>query len=171
MKTNQVALTLRFNGKPLRETWKKIPQSMHDTEPDLPWSNFVRYLLGNLVMSADVKNLIEDLDSDFEWLQLPYSEKDIFVLNILNPVDCLDSENSECSYFESGGKKILSAVSQWSFFISKLDPNKSLFKIPEMLSSDIFCTEGFLPPEKEFKHIVESNGFTGLKFKEVWSDE
>lgn len=170
-KHNDTSLTITFEGKSCLEEWKKLPTSMHDTNPKLPWTDFLRFLTNNLVMTSEVKSMLEHLDADYEWLKLPFNEKDIFVLNILYPIDCFDEENADCTYFEFNGVKEVDRVKKWSFHKARLDENKSLFKIPEMLSQDIFCTEGFLPPEKEFKHIVESNGFTGLKFIEVWSDD
>lgn len=160
------------------EFWKKdgfIPNSKV-FDPENNKSDFYSFLIGELTFNEKVKRILEPLLSSYcEFLpRLLDNSETIYTLNILEPVDCFDYTNSEYDtwYFEKLGKELIDEVDKWAFVKEKLDPQKVLFKVSGASTAiEMFCFEGLLKPEEEFKHIIESNGFTGLRFNEVWSDE
>ena len=86
------------------------------------------------------------------------------MLTIINPYDVKKTEWS----FDYKGKKDrpIKPVFQ------KKKVTEALFIIPSGhkdygYESDLFCTDGLLPPEEEFYHIYQNSGLKGLRFKEI----
>jgi hypothetical protein len=96
----------------------------------------------------------------------PVGAPPISIVNIAPTTDALDATSS-IGYRYPG----LSAI--WlerpSFRPGAL-PRRSLFKVPED-TWKIFAVQGTVPPEDDFKSVVETNGYAGLEFREVWNDD
>ena len=87
--------------------------------------------------------------------------KTLYVLNVINVVDCLDYEKSKIRRFSDG---TVSEIDEFAFDYSKVSQH-DIFKIPEKIWSTVFVSD-------KFKATVEENGLIGFKFTEVWdSDE
>lgn len=82
----------------------------------------------------------------------------LYILNVTNVVDCLDYDNSDVTYFDSGR---VSDVRKFSFH-EHLVINQHIFKIPELLRGYIFVSD-------TFKAAVEKHDLKGFEFIEVWN--
>jgi len=87
--------------------------------------------------------------------------KTLYVLNVINMVDCLDYDKSVLRRWEDGR---VSEIDEFAFHYSIVSQH-DIFKIPEKNRTHIFVSD-------KFKATVEENGLIGFKFTEVWdSDE
>lgn len=75
-------------------------------------------------------------------------------------IDCLDHAHST---FAAAGK-----IRTYVFYGEQLAI--SLFKIPETKESELYTLDGFDPPN-DFKTLVELHGFTGVRFKKLWTGD
>lgn len=107
--------------------------------------------------------LIGYIDKACEVLPLYGDEHDLRILNVTYVLNCLDRKRST---FAPG---FTDRIRRYVFHPHRL--LYSLFKLPETRASELFCAEGVVSPEDEFKGMVERHGLTGLVFEEVWSDE
>ena len=103
-------------------------------------------LLGNKVMS-EIEVLPIGLQSDQKW----------YLLNVVNVIDCLDEGRSEIKYFPDG-KKILRII-KYSFR-EELVRDSFLFKIPQMVRTEVFATENF-------QALVDEHKLKGLDLRPV----
>jgi hypothetical protein len=155
-------IVLKFDCKAKYNTWPIIKQAKVENDEMIKGDFY--YLVNDcLVLRANAKKILNSiLKPVSEFLPLKLKNEDLDVVNITLCQDCL--ELSKCDF-----NSIVIDERIFSFVSNKL-PNESLFKVPEYKAA-IFCHQGLLPPEKDFKYLVESNNLKGLIFKEVWSSE
>jgi hypothetical protein len=121
-----------------------------------------------IVMTTHARSIIEPIVHEIsEFLPMNLQGETIWGVNMLNRVDCLDESHCEIDRYENGN---IMDISKYGFVEEKFNLF-SLFDIINFPVTQIFATEGRLPPELEFKHVVESNNHKGLKFVEVWDSE
>jgi len=122
-----------------------------------------RFVSGHLVVSERAVQILQPLMSDkVQILPIDYEgTKTLYVLNVINVVDCLDYEKSKIRRMRDG---TVSEIDEFAFDYSKVSQH-DIFKIPEKIWSTVFVSD-------KFKATVEENGLIGFKFTEVWdSDE
>jgi len=88
----------------------------------------------------------------------------MFLMNVLECVDCLNHDKCEWIYGKTTGKPI--QITKWAIHPHLL-PESSLFKIPRFMGG-LYVSTGLKDKEDEFKSILESAGLKGLKFSLVW---
>ena len=93
-----------------------------------------------------------------ELLPLPYAGKMLTVLNVTECINCLDHEKCEWRTARNGIRLYPTRY----VFHSKRFNESSLFKVPEVRTSTIFCLEHEFDPQTEFKAAVEEAGLQGL---------
>jgi hypothetical protein len=156
-----------FKGISKAEEW--VVQKMYVGNPRDKRGDFFGMGGDNIVMTTHARTILEPIVKDVsEFLPLDLQGETIWALNLINRIDCLDVAHCEVERFEDGGG--LMRIDKYSFFKDRLN-KYSLFDITNFPVTTIFTTEGHLPPELEFKHVVESNNLKGLKFDEVWDSE
>ena len=141
-------------GVRLAGDWKPIPAKIDDSvgrPGDFPSA------FGQIpVLSLRAWTLLEPLIGEsVEALPLKCPGRNLFALNVLAVVDCLDQEKCEFKYYSSG--KIM-RVAKFAF---RNDPTEKhhMFSIPET-SGDVFISD-------QFRKLVEQENLKGLQFKLV----
>lgn len=154
------ATALRTLGaEPLITTWKplsvELVTSKQSEQPVL--GNFLSFAAG-LACDEAAKTIIEPLiGQDAEFLPLQYDRGTFYFINVIHPIDCLDYERSEFTYWKDGGIK---SVVKYAF--KPTYKSKSIFKIWKG-STRTYVTD-------VFKALIEENGLQGLTFRKVWEE-
>lgn len=156
---------LLFDGTP-KENWKTLDVQVYN--PTLPEGDFWNIGPGSFIISEKTYDLVgTQLEMAGQLLPLNCNGKKLFILNVLECVDCLNHEKTEWIYGEKKGNPI--SVKKYSFH-SHLMPESSIFKLPRFKKGKIFTYEGVKDSEDEFKGIVESNNLKGIKFTKIWEE-
>lgn len=103
-----------------------------------------------------------------ELLPLTHEGIPFYLLNVTECVSCLDNGATEWVIGKKTGAKI--RISKYGFDKRRLSES-TLFKIPETAAAEILCVSGLKDPADEFKAQVQANGFRGLLFEKLWSDQ
>jgi hypothetical protein len=158
-----------FNGARKADTWNAEDAAVKVVNTRKPPANFMYCYGGALAADARaVSELYPILAEAGELLPLRTENGTPYTLvNVLPLVDCLDKGRSELRRLPSG---TIAEVTRYEFVPSRL-PARSMFKTDVRPGSEIFATEGHLPPPAEFKAQVDRLGLTGLRFREVWNDD
>jgi len=159
---------LLFNGKEKKSDWKRR-DDVYIYNPRKIKGDFYVWGGGNFVLRKKSYECLKNLFNDkFELLPIGVDHGDdieeCYVVNILNTTNCV---NVKKSLF---GRGVLATEQKFSFIANKL-PKVNLFKIKEDFYFKMFCHQGLVPPEKDFKHLVETNNLKGLTFKKHWSSD
>lgn len=91
----------------------------------------------------------------------------IYILNIPGTVNCLDKEKTERRMALNGS--ITVQIYKHAFHPERFGNN--IFKIPELPSTAIYALSGRDEKIDEFYAQYNRCGYTGLVFKEVWSED
>jgi len=155
----------KFDGMPKADKWR--PLSVYIPNPKRPRPDFFASFLGSFVLDPErmPPEIWEFTDMAGELLPHPFEGQQFELMNILDVVNCVDAEKSIWLPLP-GGRKMM----QRPAFHADRFGESSLFKIPELPFRPL-CYEGLKSREDEFKTFVEDNHLTGLKFREIWSDE
>lgn len=154
---------IKDDGRPLKRLWKAPPKT-YAPNPKLNVPDFWAFdpLLSGFVVSLALYESIPLLGKLGEALPLDvvdHESDDLVYYSLKNIVDCLDKEKSKWD----------PEINWIDKFVFKARLLKGpLFKIPQHITSEMYVVEGLLPPEKEFRAIVESRHLTGIDFKKVW---
>ena len=147
-----------FEGQHLAEVWKTPRIKMQDNKPV---GNFTDIDPGILVCDSFALNQLEiESRNEIEILSVENINKiDMYILNIVNLIDCLNESSSVIDYFETG--RIMD-IQTYAFFTENLK-STMLFKIPQFSRTEIFATDLFR------EKFLESS-LTGLTFSQIYSD-
>jgi hypothetical protein len=130
--------------------------------------NFFHLCSGAFVAdSSAAEGLRSILEMAGELLPLTHLGSPLFLLNVLECVNCLDSKKTTWITGKTTGAKI--RIVDYHFEKARFSES-TIFKIPETALSEILCVEGFKDPEDEFRAQVEAQGFKGIDFELLWSD-
>ncbi|MGO4530030.1 DUF1629 domain-containing protein [Paenibacillus sp. 2TAF8] len=148
-----------FNGDRLRGFWSPVKvitlnkRSYHD---------FPDFILGKLIVTGEVKDaLIPLIQSHVEFLELMHDSLDLYVVNVITILDCVDWKRSDVMYTSKGRFSRFNTI---FFDVSKIRPGTAIFKLKETASHQIYVTE-------EFKELVNQHKFKGLDFTLVFDSE
>jgi len=151
----------RFDGTPVGDTW--TPLEMYVREPLLKKPD-IWACSDALIFEPHAVDVLQTfLDQSGEQFALPFEDRVLTVLNVTYVLNCLNKEKSDYDL------ELPHIIDDYAFFADRLD--YSLFKIPETRHSQILVVEGLAAPGDEFKAIVESYGFAGLRFDRLWSSD
>lgn len=149
-----------FDGRSLKDTWKKREYIKLEPVKNLPLCDAPGF--DRLVFS---KKMIEKskalIGSYVEFLPIECKYGSYSIVNPTTVLDAIDYENSKFIRFNSSNR--IMRFIKYSF---KKETVKGypIFKIVDEPTSYVFVND-------EFKKMIEENGFTGLLFEEVWSDD
>ncbi|MGV3774760.1 MAG: imm11 family protein [Verrucomicrobiales bacterium] len=137
-----------FVGKPMRNTW--CPPGIEILNHRKPVRDFVSWMLTAPVVSKRAKECLEDFLTDtVEFLPLMKVKRvQLYAINVINVIDCLDVGRSEVHYDSATGKSIVN-VHRFSFFMERIPPDARIFKVPEDTGS-VFVFQNFI--DKVIKH-------------------
>lgn len=156
------------NGKPFPSKWNPI--ELYIDTPNRPHADFFGFTFGILLCNERSREIAsEPLEMSGELLPVSIeglSER----FWIFNPTNCLNVIDAEKSGWRFVGRSKEFRELYRPHFIAERFGLATLFKIPEDGYTRLYCFERSGDPEDgEFKAIVETNGLTGLRFKEVWA--
>jgi len=155
---------LRLDCTPLLSHW--TPPDVYVHNPTREQGDFFHLCPGGIVVEAQaaerVRNLLEMAG---ELLPFKHKQRQYYLLNILECVNCLDVENTDWVVDSQSRARI--RIKQYQFH--RRFSESTLFKIPETSRGEILCVAGIKNCDDEFKCQVETLGLTGLIFRHIWS--
>jgi hypothetical protein len=144
-----------FIGIRMAEKWAPPVVRILGKKNRIP--DFVSWMHSAPVLSERAVTALEPLIGEYcEFLPLiEVRGKQLFALNVVSVVDCLDRGGSDILYSSSNPMRILQ-VSSYAFAEERLQEGLPIFKIPEELGA-VFV-------RKAFVEAVISNGLRGSAF-------
>ncbi|GHT32494.1 hypothetical protein FACS189434_04360 [Bacteroidia bacterium] len=92
---------------------------------------------------------------------------ELYLLNILECMNGLNYETTKWDYYDDGTK---GRILKYGFHPERVLNEASIFKIPEKISTGIFCYADVKNPDDEFYHLYHKHKLTGLIFEELYND-
>ena len=125
-----------------------------------PNGNFIDIDPGVLICDAFAYSRIrEAVSGEIEILPIQVDNLEMYVINVVNVVDCLDEDKSHVEYFSDGG---VSGIKQYVFKTDLL-ADVMLFKIPQSSRTEIYASDNF-------RELVLGANLTGLVFQNVFCE-
>lgn len=145
-----------FEGQRIGEEWKTFRAEL---DPEQQIGNFTDIDPGVLICDAFAYSKLEEaISEEIEVLPIQIDDLEMYVLNVINVIDCLDKSESVIEYFSDGG---VAGIKQYAFDMGSLADVK-LFKIPQFSRTEIYATDAF-------RNLVLNASLTGLTFKRIFS--
>jgi hypothetical protein len=149
-------LVNQFQGKSI-QNWE--PLSVKSVKGHK--SDAVSFLTGIPIFSQEAINIVDKfLKSTVEILPLAHEGYNLFALNVINVVDCIDYEKAIVDEIIPG---FFTGFKKYAFKAGVLR-GQHIFKIPEQLKNKVFVSD-------EFRNQVLQSKLKGFKFIEVWDSE
>jgi hypothetical protein len=92
---------------------------------------------------------------------------DLYLLNVLECMNGLNYETTVWDYYNDGTK---GRILKFGFHPERIIEESTIFKIPEVISTRIFCYADVKNPEDEFYYIYHKHKLSGLIFEELFND-
>jgi len=148
-----------YTGEPMLSQWVQPPLDVIDGEI----CDVISYRPGALIFSKHAMDVtLPFIKNEVEFL--PISLKgmgELFVLNVVNVIDCLDMGKSEVRYHADG--QTVRTIRDYKFYENMLD-GVCLFKIPQSAGGEILATE-------KFKCIMDELNLKGFKAYPLFGQE
>ncbi len=149
-----------------KETWSPMP--VFCLHPKKKTGDFFGFHVGTFVVPKDIAERAGGFfEMAGELLPVIYESQEYYMLNVTECVNSLNADKSGWLLTDTGQRALL----QKYVFHKNRFTESSLFKIPETCRATLLTYERSGDPEEEFKAFVESEGLTGLLFKELWDSE
>jgi hypothetical protein len=159
-----------FKGKPFPGSWRPLPVYYPGWEElmagaieekalwtpsrgDLPRGNFPYLAAVPVFSERAVNELFPLIEQSVQILPLACDEDSLYIINVIDIVDCLDKTRSKLKRFSQGGVMRI----EHHVFREEAICDKHFFKIPE-LSVPVYVSD-------TFKAVVEDKGLKGLLWK------
>ncbi|MBY0206223.1 imm11 family protein [Paenibacillus cucumis (ex Kampfer et al. 2016)] len=148
-----------FNGEVKATKWtpttvKTLYKKRHSDFPSL--------IIGKPIVRGNVRMVLEPLMSrQVEFLPLMHEELKLYVVNVINVLDCVDWNRSDIRTYSDGS---WADFNKLVFDFSKIPVDTYMFKIKETATVEVFVTD-------LFKQVVEEHKFKGLNFNVVYDSE
>lgn len=150
-----------FDGQRKKNTWVPLPVKRMEPEKELELSDAPGFTIP--VFSKRALGVLYPMIQDsVEILELQFSEKEFYGINIISVLDVIDYSKSKYRTF-SDGKRIM-AFQKYAFKMCEELKETNIFKIVDEKKRRAFVSD-------KFKQTVEENNFTGFKFRLVWDSE
>lgn len=157
---------LSFAGLPRRKDWHGL--RAYVTNPIKPPADFMGFGSGTVAVSEEAA---ENSRTFFEMAGelLPVDIEDGGRCYLLNVTECFNALDKEATKWILGAKTQQPIqIEKYEFHANRL-PESTIFKIPETVKGEILVSERTGEALDEFKAFYEQQGFTGLKFLQLWS--
>jgi hypothetical protein len=152
-------ISTNFKGQSKREEWWPIKI---DTLYRNKYTDFPHFIIGQPMVSDKVKQILEPYKKDeVEFLPIAHDEMDMYMVNVMNILDCVDWERSEVKWFE---EEYFMGFNKLRFDFKKIPDHVYMFKIKETAATEVFVTE-------TFRELIEHNHLQGLSFSVVYDSE
>jgi hypothetical protein len=123
--------------------------------------------LGALVFDEKVLDIMLTIfEMAGEILPFEFEETKLYVLNVLQCTNSIDSNKSTWNFYPDGTK---GRLLKYSFHKERLT-DSSIFKIPETCKSEVLTYSGIGDAEEEFIYLYHKHRLSGLIFEEVFSE-
>lgn len=157
---------LFFECQPKKANWQ--PLDMYVFNPKKKEGNF--YSLGGIGALVFDEKALDAMLTIFEMageiLPINVEGTALYILNVLDCVNCLDKEKSTWDYYEDGSRgRILS----YAFHANRMTEG-SIFKIPETCKTEVMIYSDIKDDEEDFMLLYKRYGLTGMIFEEIFSD-
>ena len=151
-----------FNGVPVQRPWTDVTIGWDPDTRRKPKGDFPDLFTHIPVFTPKAATALADLlEGNGELLPILIAGEEYLLFNVTRVTDALDESRSEIIRFDDS-PKILD-IDVYCFFPEKIG-NTTIFKIPQMVTSDVFVTE-------EFVDRVRSARLKGFEFTLLWSSE
>jgi hypothetical protein len=152
-------ISTNFKGQSKREEWWPIKI---DTLYRNKYTDFPHFIIGQPMVSDKVKQILEPyIKDEVEFLPIAHDEMDMYMVNVMNILDCVDWERSEVKWFE---EEYFMGFNKLRFDFKKIPDHVYMFKIKETAATEVFVTE-------TFRELIEHNHLQGLSFSVVYDSE
>ena len=143
-----------FEGRILRDVWPRLEATLSTD----PVADFAYLTPGSLGCTEPVvRQLDETVRFELEALPLLVEEQKYLIVNVINVIDCLDRSRSTLRYYP--GSDRVREVSMHAFQFERIG-DSALFKIPESVRTEIFCTD-------RVRNAILAKELAGLEFQLV----
>lgn len=172
---------------PVKESMDFVKKIHFQAEMEMNWMSYTFYRRnvigvkksdfyyidpGALVYGDNVYNspLEEIMERSGEILHASLDDHSdrLHILNVTACFNCFDKSKSK--FKTTPDNSVVTQVFKYEFFGDRI-LDQCLFKIPETRRVDIFALSGRDGPEDEFYAQYTANGFSGLIFEEVWTED
>lgn len=113
------------------------------------------------VVNEKTKQLLEPLLGDRVQFCKLVHEKELWAINVIQVIDCLDKERTVHDNLSPGK---IGYISELHLFTHLLDENVLIFKIPEQVNIRVYVTQAFID-------FVNQHKIKGFEFIEMWDSE
>lgn len=134
-------------------------------EGDIP-SDYLANDKGWFVVSEKLKNLLENMNTEIQYLPIRITEKSngeelagYYIANIVRVVDALCLEKSKYFTTEIAGIGTIYTVSKFGIYADKTE-GSDIFKLANRQEIPIFVSENF-------RNIINDNNITGIALREI----
>ena len=150
-----------FNGLPVSRPWTNVTFGWDPDVSRLPKGDCPLLFTHIPVFTTRAVDALSDLlESNGELLPIVISGEKYFLFNVTRVIDALDESRSEIIRFDDFE---IMDIEVHCFFPEKIG-DAAVFKIPQMVTSDVFVTDVFVDR-------VKSARLKGFKFPLLWSSE
>jgi hypothetical protein len=147
-----------FKGQPISE-WGDIVAVLNQGKGK--YSDAPYFTAGKPIFSEKAVESLRELITDHvQVLPILYDKYPIYAINVLRVIDCINYEKAKVRSLSDG---FVVGFEQFAFIKERLQ-DATIFKIRELLSTEIFVTD-------LFRDQVLKSKLIGFTFKEVWDSE
>lgn len=156
-----------LNGSSITEGWSPLPVSW--AKPRQQHANYEYAFCGQsyVIDESVYVAMAQILHKSCELLPLLVKgQQTHYLLNPVVRVDCLNMERTKWRGLP-GTNYSRYEIDKYHFIASRV-PEIPIFILPDRC--ELYTATGVTSLDQEFKSIIEKEGFTGLKFRSVWSE-
>ncbi|MEK3901194.1 imm11 family protein [Paenibacillus sp. FSL R7-0179] len=148
-----------FEGQKLAYSWQPIELITHKEKL---FNDFPHFINGKPIISVRVMQILKPfIAHEVEFLPLLHDELNIFMINVINVLDCVDWQKSKVKWFK---EKYFLGFDKLVFDFAKVPEKTFIFKIKEKAAAKVYVTE-------LFKELIEEYQLPGLDFSVVYDSE
>lgn len=148
-----------FDGHSIKSEWSEVEVDIQENSAKL--GDILGLGADFLVVNNRALKIILDIAKEsVEVLPLKCNRMDLYIINILDVVDCLNIQKSKFKLYKACDE--IQSIEEYELDKKKIG-DSVLFKIDKIISGHMYATD-------YFKEMLEKENIQGLKFVKVWSD-